>query len=62
MAIKPITGLLRRQVSRDIAVGLTLGFGTAIFWWYTFRMPTADKRKQFFLTLEEEKRKNAATE
>ncbi|EAQ84398.1 hypothetical protein F5144DRAFT_607078 [Chaetomium tenue] len=55
MAVKPITGMLRRGLITDlgIALGLGLVFGNAF--WYGYHVPRRDARDNFYKKLEEQR-------
>lgn len=54
-AIKPITGMLRRNLVLDLGIGLGLGFAMANVFWYGFHMPRTNARDAFYNKLEQEK-------
>ena len=54
-AIAPITGMLRRKLVMDIAIGLGSGFVMANAWWYGFHMPRTNARDAYYDKLEQEK-------
>ncbi|RYO14933.1 hypothetical protein AA0121_g7452 [Alternaria tenuissima] len=39
MAVKPITGMLRRQVVLDLSVAMGLGVTAGYGWWYGLPRP-----------------------
>ncbi|KAL2111239.1 hypothetical protein VUR80DRAFT_10366 [Thermomyces stellatus] len=55
MAIKPITGMLRRNLVTDLAVGLTIGFSMGSAFWYGFHKPRTAARDNFYTKLEQER-------
>jgi len=55
MAIKPITGMLRRGAIVDISVALGLGFVGGSAWWYGYHIPAVRHRDAFYAKLEEER-------
>ncbi|KAF2257749.1 cytochrome c oxidase family protein-like protein [Lojkania enalia] len=57
MAIKPITGMLRRQAVLDISVALGLGTASGYAWWYGYHVPAVRHRDQFYQKIEEERAK-----
>ncbi|KAF2729180.1 cytochrome c oxidase family protein-like protein [Polyplosphaeria fusca] len=57
MAVKPITGMLRRRVVLDISVALGLGTTAGYAWWYGFHVPAVRRRDAFYAKIEEERAK-----
>ncbi|KAH8887806.1 cytochrome-c oxidase, subunit VIIa [Thozetella sp. PMI_491] len=55
MAIKPITGMLRRQLVLDLGIGLGLGFVMGNVFWYGFHMPRTNARDNYYKKLEEQR-------
>ncbi|KAF2875629.1 cytochrome c oxidase family protein-like protein [Massariosphaeria phaeospora] len=55
MAIKPITGMLRRSVVLDVSVGLGLGLTSGYAWWYGYHVPAVRHRDAFYQRLEDER-------
>ncbi|OAL52819.1 cytochrome c oxidase family protein-like protein [Pyrenochaeta sp. DS3sAY3a] len=66
MAVKPITGMLRRQVVLDISVALGLGLTTGYAWWYApwpspqlivsgYHVPAVRHRDAFYQKIEDER-------
>ncbi|EFQ94947.1 hypothetical protein PTT_07193 [Pyrenophora teres f. teres 0-1] len=55
MAIKPITGMLRRQIVLDLSVGMGLGLVTGYGWWYGYHVPAVRHRDAFYQKLEDER-------
>ncbi|PKS07436.1 hypothetical protein jhhlp_006040 [Lomentospora prolificans] len=55
MAIKPITGMLRRSLIMDLTIALGIGgiMGTAF--WHGYHMPRTTKRDNFYAKLEQER-------
>ncbi|KAH7324485.1 hypothetical protein B0I35DRAFT_475728 [Stachybotrys elegans] len=49
MAIKPITGMVRRQLILDLGIGLGIGFAMANVWWYGFHVPRTNARDAFYI-------------
>ncbi|KAI1204433.1 uncharacterized protein F4807DRAFT_447182 [Annulohypoxylon truncatum] len=60
MAIKPITGMLRRGLVTDLSIGLGLGVTFASLYWHGFHMPRTHARDNFYKKLEEERAARAA--
>ncbi|KAI5860817.1 cytochrome-c oxidase, subunit VIIa [Durotheca rogersii] len=52
MAIKPITGMLRRGLITDISVALGLGVTFGTLFWHGFHMPRTHARDAFYRKLE----------
>jgi cytochrome c oxidase subunit 7 len=59
-AIAPITGMLRRKLVLDIAIGLGSGFVMANVWWYGFHMPRTNARDNYYDKLEKERAAQAS--
>ncbi|KAF1934717.1 cytochrome c oxidase family protein-like protein [Clathrospora elynae] len=55
MAIKPITGMLRRQVVLDLSVAMGLGVATGYGWWYGYHVPAVRHRDAFYQKIEDER-------
>ncbi|KAI1091212.1 cytochrome-c oxidase, subunit VIIa [Rostrohypoxylon terebratum] len=55
MAIKPITGMLRRGLVTDLSIGLGLGVTMASLYWHGFHMPRTHARDNYYRKLEEER-------
>ncbi|KAI0146287.1 hypothetical protein GGR57DRAFT_479431 [Xylariaceae sp. FL1272] len=55
MAVKPITGMLRRGLVLDLGIGLGLGTVMASAYWYGYHMPRTHARDAFYKRLEEER-------
>ncbi|KAF2458553.1 hypothetical protein BDY21DRAFT_340559 [Lineolata rhizophorae] len=55
MAVKPITGMLRRGLVLDISVALGLGTAAGYAWWYGYHIPLVRKRDLFYSKIEEER-------
>ncbi|KAK4040153.1 hypothetical protein C8A01DRAFT_15933 [Parachaetomium inaequale] len=56
MAVKPITGMLRRGLITDLSIalaGIGLVFGNAF--WYGYHVPRRDARDNYYKKLEEER-------
>ncbi|KEY66732.1 hypothetical protein S40285_04733 [Stachybotrys chlorohalonatus IBT 40285] len=53
MAIKPITGMIRRQLILDLGIGLGAGFAMANVWWYGFHVPRTNARDAFYTRQEQ---------
>ncbi|KTW29479.1 cytochrome c oxidase subunit VIIa [Pneumocystis jirovecii RU7] len=48
MAVKPITGMLKRALIKDVSVALGLGIGAAYVFWLGFHLPSVRKRNMFY--------------
>ncbi|KAF2237954.1 cytochrome c oxidase family protein-like protein [Viridothelium virens] len=57
MAVKPITGMLRRGLVLDLSVALGLGVSSAYFFWYGYHVPAVRKRDNYYAKLENERSK-----
>ncbi|KAJ2903219.1 hypothetical protein MKZ38_010255 [Zalerion maritima] len=55
MAIKPITGILRRNLVMDLSIALGLGFVAGNAFWYGYHMPRTNARDEYMSKLEEER-------
>ncbi|CAG5182469.1 uncharacterized protein ALTATR162_LOCUS10176 [Alternaria atra] len=66
MAVKPITGMLRRQVVLDLSVAMGLGLTAGYGWWYEllavpvltfqgYHVPAVRHRDAFYQKLEDER-------
>ncbi|KAJ8106286.1 hypothetical protein OPT61_g9637 [Boeremia exigua] len=63
MAIKPITGMLRRQVVLDLSVAMGLGVTAGYGWWYAipdlhvqgYHVPAVRHRDAFYQKLEDDR-------
>ncbi|OAA61941.1 Cytochrome c oxidase, subunit VIIa, fungal [Niveomyces insectorum RCEF 264] len=55
MAIKPITGMLRRGLIMDISIGLGIGFAMGNLFWYGYHMPRTNARDNHYRKLEAER-------
>ncbi|OLN86330.1 Cytochrome c oxidase subunit 7A [Colletotrichum chlorophyti] len=53
--IKPITGMLRRNLVLDLGIALGLGFAAANVYWYGFHMPRTNARDNYYAKLEQQK-------
>ncbi|KAH6613586.1 hypothetical protein B0J18DRAFT_494413 [Chaetomium sp. MPI-SDFR-AT-0129] len=55
MAVKPITGMLRKGLITDLSIALGLGlvFGNA--YWYGYHVPRTNARDNYYKKLEEER-------
>ncbi|KIW07606.1 uncharacterized protein PV09_01556 [Verruconis gallopava] len=58
MAIKPITGMLRRGLVLDLSVALGLGATAGYTWWYGYHVPATRRRDAFYQKLEDQRAKN----
>ncbi|CCF34521.1 cytochrome c oxidase subunit 7A [Colletotrichum spaethianum] len=54
-AVKPITGMLRRNLVLDLGIALGLGFAMANVYWYGFHMPRTNARDSYYAKLEQQK-------
>ncbi|KAJ0281969.1 hypothetical protein COL940_005388 [Colletotrichum noveboracense] len=62
-AVKPITGMLRRNLVLDLGIALDqypnflagLGFAMANVYWYGFHMPRTNARDAYYAKLEQQK-------
>ncbi|KAF2859182.1 cytochrome c oxidase family protein-like protein [Piedraia hortae CBS 480.64] len=57
MALKPVTGMLRRGLVLDLAVAFGLGTSMGYFWWYGLHIPLVRRRDFFYDKLENERAK-----
>ncbi|KAL2149044.1 hypothetical protein VTH82DRAFT_1730 [Thermothelomyces myriococcoides] len=55
MAIKPITGMLRRGLITDLSIAVGLGLVFANAFWYGYHVPRTVARDNFYKKLEEER-------
>ncbi|KAI2640044.1 cytochrome c oxidase subunit COX9 [Xylaria nigripes] len=55
MAIKPITGMLKRNLLTNLGIGLGLGFIFGSAYWYGYHMPRTNGRDAFYKKLEAER-------
>ncbi|KAF2655133.1 cytochrome c oxidase family protein-like protein [Lophiostoma macrostomum CBS 122681] len=55
MAVKPITGMLRRAVVLDITVAAGLGVTGGYAWWYGYHVPAVRHRDAFYQKIEDER-------
>ncbi|CAK7215667.1 Cytochrome c oxidase subunit 7A [Sporothrix stenoceras] len=55
MAVKPITGMLRRTLITDLSIGLGLGFVMGNVFWYGYHMPRTNARDNYYIKLEAER-------
>ncbi|KAI5462728.1 hypothetical protein BGZ63DRAFT_384616 [Mariannaea sp. PMI_226] len=55
MAIRPITGILRRNLVLDLSIALGSGFVMANVFWYGYHMPRTDARDNHYIKLEAER-------
>lgn len=55
MTIKPITGMLRRNLVMDLSIALGLGFVSANAFWYGYHMPRTNARDEHMKKLEDER-------
>ncbi|KAF2202389.1 cytochrome c oxidase family protein-like protein [Delitschia confertaspora ATCC 74209] len=57
MAIKPITGMLRRTIVLDLTVALGLGMTAGYAFWYGYHVPAVRHRDAFYTKIEDERAK-----
>ncbi|KAF2275113.1 cytochrome c oxidase family protein-like protein [Westerdykella ornata] len=55
MAVKPITGMLRRRIVLDISVALGFGVAAGYTWWYGYHLPAVRHRDSFYQKIEDER-------
>ncbi|SPO07126.1 related to cytochrome-c oxidase chain VIIa [Cephalotrichum gorgonifer] len=55
MAIKPITGMLRRTFVVDLTIAGVIGFAMGNAFWYGYHMPRTNARDNFYRKLEQER-------
>ncbi|KAI1331641.1 hypothetical protein F5Y16DRAFT_422137 [Xylariaceae sp. FL0255] len=55
MAIKPITGMLKKGLILDLGIGLGLGTVMGSLYWYGYHMPRTHARDIFYKKLEAER-------
>ncbi|KAH7030693.1 uncharacterized protein B0I36DRAFT_362521 [Microdochium trichocladiopsis] len=55
MAVKPITGMLRRGLVTDLSIALGLGTVMGSAFWYGYHMPRTHARDNFYQQLESER-------
>ncbi|ORY10065.1 hypothetical protein BCR34DRAFT_486300 [Clohesyomyces aquaticus] len=55
MAIKPITGMLRRAVVLDLSVGIGIGVAGGYAWWYGYHVPNVRHRDAFYQKIEDDR-------
>jgi len=53
--IKPITGILRRNLILDLGIALGIGFTFGSAYWYGYHMPRTNARDNFYKKAEEER-------
>ncbi|OBT70462.1 hypothetical protein VE03_00011 [Pseudogymnoascus sp. 23342-1-I1] len=58
MAIKPITGMLRRGLVLDLSIAFGIGSAAGYGFWYGFHMPIVHRRDAYYATLEEKRAAN----
>jgi len=61
MAIKPITGMLRRGLVLDLSVAMGLGLTSGYAWWYGYHVPSVRHRDAFYQKLEDKRAKAIGT-
>ncbi|KPM44646.1 hypothetical protein AK830_g1955 [Neonectria ditissima] len=55
MAVRPITGMLRRNLVLDLGIALGSGFVMANFFWYGYHVPRTNARDNHYIKLEQER-------
>ncbi|KAI0185109.1 hypothetical protein F4680DRAFT_454233 [Xylaria scruposa] len=55
MAIKPITGMLKRGLVVDLSIALGIGMTMGSAYWYGYHMPRTNARDAFYKQLEAER-------
>ncbi|ROV99628.1 hypothetical protein VPNG_07750 [Cytospora leucostoma] len=55
MAIRPVVGMLRRNLITDIGVSLAIGVAMGNVYWYGFHMPRTHARDDFYRAIEEDR-------
>ncbi|OBT99754.1 hypothetical protein VE01_02234 [Pseudogymnoascus verrucosus] len=55
MAIKPITGMLRRGLVLDLSIAFGIGGATGYAFWYGYHMPIVHRRDAYYAKLEEKR-------
>ncbi|KAI0407749.1 hypothetical protein F4802DRAFT_525754 [Xylaria palmicola] len=55
MAVKPITGMLKRGLVADLAIALGIGMTMGSAYWYGYHMPRTNARDNFYKKLEAER-------
>ncbi|KAL1847837.1 hypothetical protein VTK73DRAFT_10253 [Phialemonium thermophilum] len=55
MAVKPITGMLRRGLILDLGIALGLGFVMGNAFWYGYHIPRTNARDNYYKKIEEER-------
>ncbi|KAK3305157.1 uncharacterized protein B0T15DRAFT_531488 [Chaetomium strumarium] len=53
MAIRPITGMLRRALITDLGIAFSIGFVMANGFWYGYHVPRTVARDNYYRKLEE---------
>ncbi|KAI6249722.1 Cytochrome c oxidase subunit 9, mitochondrial [Erysiphe necator] len=61
MAIKPITGMLRRGLVLDLSIAFGLGTSFGYLFWYGVHIPKVRKRDYYYTKLEEERAENTSS-
>ncbi|KAI1178042.1 hypothetical protein F4777DRAFT_140176 [Nemania sp. FL0916] len=59
MAIKPITGMLKRGLVVDLSVALGIGMVMGSAFWYGYHLPRTNARDAFYKRLEAERAEKA---
>ncbi|CZS88094.1 related to cytochrome-c oxidase chain VIIa [Rhynchosporium agropyri] len=60
MAIKPITGMLRRGLVLDLSVAFGLGTTFGYAFWYGYHVPAVARRDAYYSKLEDRRAANAS--
>jgi len=58
--IKPIVGMLRRQLILDLSVGMGLGLVMANAYWYGYHIPRLNARDDYYRKQEEQRAARSA--
>ncbi|KAF1808109.1 cytochrome c oxidase family protein-like protein [Eremomyces bilateralis CBS 781.70] len=62
MAVKPITGMLRRGLVIDLSVSIGLGTAAGYAWWYGYHVPAVRHRDAFYAKIEQERQSALASQ
>ncbi|KAI0120966.1 hypothetical protein BJ170DRAFT_688385 [Xylariales sp. AK1849] len=55
MAIKPITGMLKKGLVTDLSIALGIGTVMGSFFWHGYHMPRTIARDNFYAQIEKER-------
>ncbi|KAH8701299.1 hypothetical protein GQ44DRAFT_632060 [Phaeosphaeriaceae sp. PMI808] len=55
MPIRPITGMLRRQIVLDLTFATGIGVAAGYGWWYGYHVPAVRHRDAYYQKLEDER-------